>query len=70
MVALCLLNSLALFAQRHGRADSIETFARQGQRTHLLLQILNKGSRHYFCTSDLKKNLQRGLFAALVSSGF
>jgi hypothetical protein len=55
VVALCFLNSSALFAQRHGRADSIENFARQDQDTHSLLQIINKGSRHYFCTSDLRK---------------
>jgi hypothetical protein len=55
VVALCLLNSSALFAQRHGRADSIENFARQDQGAHLLLQIVNKGSRLYVCTSDLRK---------------
>jgi hypothetical protein len=55
VVALCFINSSPLFAQRHGRADSIENFARQGQGAHLLLQIVNKGSRLYVCSSDLRK---------------
>jgi hypothetical protein len=41
VVALCFINSSPLFAQRHGRADSIENFARQG--------------RLYVCSSDLRK---------------
>jgi hypothetical protein len=34
VVALCMLYSSALFAQRHGRADSFENFARQNPGTH------------------------------------
>ena len=55
VLTFLLLTSPAVFAQRGGRADSLQNYLGRNQSPRLLLQIKYEKTRLYFRFSDLQK---------------